>query len=92
MGEASLLQPLEVLVCKWQRLTFGVVTDLANLDGFIAKVVFADYMTKMIHFPQCIKEITAVKYTKLFIDSVFHLHGVPKVIISDWDLHLITKF
>ena len=33
-----------------------------------------------------------MEYAKLFVDHVFWVHGLPKVIISDWDPHFTGKF
>ena len=53
--------------------------------GFTAIVVFVDKLTKMVHLARCKKEVTAMEYAQIFIDNVFRLHGLPKVIISDRD-------
>ena len=46
----------------------------------------------MVHLGPCTKEVTAMEYAKLFVDHVFRLHGLPKVIISDQDPHFTGKF
>ena len=51
-----------------------------------------DKLFKMVHFAACTKEITAMEYAQLFGDHVFRLHGLPEVIISDWDPHFTGKF
>ena len=33
-----------------------------------------------------------MEYAKLFVDHVFHLHGLPEVIISDRDPRFTSKF
>lgn len=33
-----------------------------------------------------------MEYAKLFVDHVFHLHGLPEVIISDQDPRFTSKF
>ena len=59
------------------------MTDLPELEGKTAVVVFVDRLIKMVHFFPCTKEITATKYAHLFVNQVFRLHGMPEVIISD---------
>ena len=46
----------------------------------------------MVHLTRCKKEDTAKEYAQSFVDPVFWLHGLPKVIISGWDPHFIGKF
>ena len=58
----------------------------------MAIVVFVDKLTKMVHLAGCKKEVTAMEYAQIFIDNVFWLHGLPKVIISDKDPHFTDKF
>ena len=33
-----------------------------------------------------------MEYAQTFVDNVFWLHGLPKVIISDWDPCFTSKF
>ena len=47
----------------------------------------------MVHlFPCTIKEITVVDHTRLFVNQVFRLHGMPEVMILDHDLRFMSKF
>ena len=91
-AKAGLLQRLELPIWKWQQVTTDLVTDLLESNGFTAIVVFVDRMTKMVHFAPCTKEIAAVDYAKLFVDNVFRLHGLPEVLIFDWDPRFTSKF
>ena len=58
----------------------------------MAIAVFADKLTKMIHFSGTTKEVTAMEYAQIFVDTVFQLHGLPEVIISDRDPRFTGKF
>ena len=84
-AKAGLLKPLEILTKKWAHMTTDLVTNLPESDGFTVVAVFVDRMTKMVHFAPCTKEVTAPQYARLFVDHVFHLHGMPEVIVSDQD-------
>ena len=46
----------------------------------------------MFHFSGTSKEVTTMEYAQIFVDTVFRLHGLPKVIISDWDPRFTGKF
>ena len=91
-AKAGLLQPLEIPSRKWAHVTTNLVTDLLESSGFTAIAVFVDKLTKMVHFSGTTKEVTAMEYAQIFIDTVFRLHGLPKVIISDWDPRFTGKF
>ena len=69
--KAGLLQPLEIPTRKRSQVTTNLVTNLQESNGFIAIVVFVDLMTKMVHFTPCTKEVTALEYAKIFVDTVF---------------------
>ena len=91
-ARAGLLRPLEIPSRKWTRITTDLVTNLPESNGYMAIAVFIDKLTKMVHLAPCTKGVIAMEYAKLFVDHVFQLHGLPKVIISDWDPHFTGKF
>ena len=89
---AGQLQPLPVPTTKWDQVTTDLVMDLPVSKGFTAVAVFVDRLTKMVHFAPCTKEVTAQEYAKLFLETVFKLHGLPTVLISDRDPRFTSKF
>ena len=91
-AKAGLLQPLEIPSQKWAHVTTDLVTDLLESGGFTAIAVFIDKLTKMVHFFGTSKEVTTMEYAQIFIDTVFRLHGLPEVIISDRDPRFTGKF
>ena len=88
----GLLQPLEISTRKWAQVTTDLVTDLLESNGFTTIAVFVDRMTKMVYFASCTKEVTALEYARIFVDTVFRLHGLLEVIISDQDPRFTSKF
>jgi hypothetical protein len=71
------------------------VTDLpkSSKHNFTAILIRVCHLTKMVHFVPCHKEITVAKETdELFIDNIYKLHGVPKVIVYDKDPRFVGKF
>ena len=91
-AKAGLLQPLEIPSQTWAHVTTDLVTDLPESGGFTAIAVFVDKLTKMVHFSGTSKEVTAMEYAQIFVDTVFRLHGLPEVIISDRDPQFTGKF
>lgn len=68
---------------RWSQVTTDLVTDLLESEGYMAVAVFTDRLTKRVHFALYTKEVTAPDYARLFIDTVFHYHGLLEVIIFD---------
>ena len=91
-AKARLLQPLEIPTKKWVHVTIDMVTDLLESDGYTAIAVFVDKLTKMVHFAPCRKEVDAMEYAWIFVDTMLKLHGLPEVIISDRDPRFTGKF
>ena len=77
---------------KWAHVSTDLVIDLLESGGFTAIVVFIDKLTKMVHFSGTSKEVTVMEYSQTFVDTVFRLHGLSKVIISDRDPRFTGKF
>ena len=69
-----------------------LVTDLLESGGFTAIAIFVNKLTEMVHSAGTSKEVTAMEYAQIFVDSVFRLHGLLKVIISDRDPRFTRKF
>ena len=90
--KAGALQPIPLPEWAWQEITTDLVTDLPESEGKTTMAVFVERLTKMVHFFPCTKEITAAEYTRLFVNQVFRLNGMPEVIISDRDLRFVSKF
>ena len=48
-----------------------LVTDLLESGGFMVIAILMDKLTKMVHFVGTNKEITAMEYAQIFVDTVF---------------------
>lgn len=89
---AGPLQPISPAERKWIQVTTDLVTNLPDSEGYTTVVVFVDCLTKKVHFAPCTKEVTALEYAKIFVDTVFHHRGLPEVIISNRDPRFTSKF
>jgi hypothetical protein len=67
------------------------ITNVTPSSYYDSILVVVDYLTKMVHFIQCIKTINE-RTTKLFLDHVFLYNGSPKDIIFDHGLEFTSKF
>jgi len=59
------------------------IMDFPQFNSFDSILAVVDYLMKMVHFIPCNKSITGEKTTKLFLDHVFHYHGLLENIVSN---------
>jgi hypothetical protein len=57
-----------------------------------AILVVVDKFSKFAHFVPLKHPFIAVIVAKLFMDTIFRLHGLPRSIISDCDMIFSSKF
>ncbi|GJP40574.1 hypothetical protein CLOM_g238 [Closterium sp. NIES-68] len=89
----GLLQPLEIPDEPWESVSLDFITYLPKTrDGHTAILVFVDRLTKMVHFVATTIDVSAEDTVKLFIAHVFHLHGLPRVLVSDRDPRFTSRF
>eukprot|EP00253_Pinus_taeda_P031931 PITA_31931 len=90
---AGLLQPLPIPEWKWETISMDFITSLPltrkNHDSIM---VVVDKLSKAAHFIPVHSTYKAVQIAHLFMQNVFRLHGLPKVIISDRDVKFTSTF
>jgi len=85
----GLLQPLPIAKGCWQRIGIDFITNLLiSGNGHKCIVTFVDHMTKRAHWRACKKTIDTPAFTRIFIDDIVCLHGVPQQVVSDCDVCL----
>ena len=60
--------------------------------GFDSIWVVVDYLSKRAHFIPTTTTVTGKGLANLFIEHIFKLHGLPRVIVSDRDPRFISQF
>ena len=63
-----------------------------TMKGFDAILVVVDRLTKWVHLIFTHTTDTAPETAKTFLDHIFRLHGLPRVIVSDRDPKFVSKF
>jgi hypothetical protein len=86
----GLLQPLLVPSHAWQTVSLDFVEGLPKSKGYNYILVVVDKFSKYAHFLPLAHPFTALQVTKLFMDNIFKLHGMPLALISYRDKIFIS--
>ena len=79
----GLLKPLEVPSHPWQAITMDFIVKLPVSHEYDSIWVVCDRLTRAAHFMPCREAVNAPELTYLFLDHIFHFHGLPDSIVSD---------
>ena len=87
------LQSLPVPTECWESISmdfiFGFPEDAHGNNGIL---VFVDRFSKMTHLVAVPESITADGCARVFVDTVFKLHGLPRELVSDRDPRFTAEF
>jgi hypothetical protein len=87
------LQPLSILVWKWEDISMDFITGLpCTTKGHDSIWVIVDRLTKTTHFLPVGTKYIASHYAKLYFDRIVTLHGVPFTIVSDHRAVFMSRF
>jgi hypothetical protein len=89
---AATLYPLPVPPRPWHTIGLDYLTHLPKSNGFNSMLIVVDHLTRMAHFMPCAKTVTAEETTTLFLQGVYRLHGLPRVLINDRDPKFVNGF
>lgn len=87
-----LLQPLRILKQAWQKISMDFIEGLSRSEGKDTILVIVDCFTKCAHFMGLSHLFSTSQVVILFMDGVGKPHGIPSIIVSDWDVLFISKF
>ena len=89
----GLLQPLPIPDWKWEIISLDFITGLPkNKKQNDYVMVVVDKLSKASHFILVKTTYTTAKIAEIFMKEMFHLHGIPKMIISDRDRKFTGNF
>src|SRR4051812_1799361 len=90
---AGELQPLSIPQWKWEDVTMDFVGGLPrSRKGRDTIWVIVDRLTKSAHFLPIRKTDTIRELSKLYMDEIVRMHGIPLSIVSDRDPLFTSKF
>ncbi|KAI5954409.1 hypothetical protein KGF54_002184 [Candida jiufengensis] len=91
-SQFGLLQSLPDPTERWSSISMDFVGGFPMVDNKDYILVIVDRFTKRAHFIPCAKTITAKQTARLFVETIFKLHGLPDEIISDNDVRFTSNF
>jgi hypothetical protein len=77
--------PLPVPPRPWHTVGLDYLTHLHVSNGFDSVLIVVDHQTRMVHFLPCIESVTTEETANLFLQGVYRLYGLPRVVVSDRD-------
>jgi hypothetical protein len=86
------LHPLPVPPEAWHTIGLDFIEGLPLSNKFDTILVVVDKMTKYGHFIPLKHPFTAASVAQAYMDNVYRLHSMPKVLISDRDKVFISQF
>jgi hypothetical protein len=78
-----LLKPLEIPKCPWKGISMDFTVKLPISHNYNSIWVICDHLTHAAHFIPCHESMSAPKLAYLFLNHIFHYHGLPDSIVSD---------
>lgn len=88
----GLLQPLPVPTRPWTTVCMDFIEGLPSSNRMNTIFVVIDKFTKYGHFVALSHPFTALNVAQAYMDSIYKLHGLPEVIISDRDKIFTSRF
>eukprot|EP00253_Pinus_taeda_P019762 PITA_19762 len=90
---AGLLHPLPIPEWKWETISIGFITRLPKSRKKNDSImVVVDKLSESAHFIIVQSTYRAVQIANIFMQNIFKLHEIPKMIISNQDVKFTSAF
>jgi hypothetical protein len=89
----DLLHPLPIPEWKWETISLEFITGLPKTQKQNDSImVVIDKLSKYAHFIPVKSTFKAINITEIFMNRIFRLHGIPKMMVSDRDVKFTSTF
>ncbi len=91
-GYQEMLQPLSIPNQIWKKISMDFIEALLYSEGKDTVIVIVDRLTKYANFIPLRHSFTANHVARVFMDTIYKLHGCPKSIVIDRDKIFTSQF
>ena len=88
----GLLEPFPIPTRIWINISMDFIEGLPKYGGNTMILVVIDFLSKYSHFCALIHPYIASFVAQIFLDQIFHLHGMPSSIVLDHDATFTSHF
>jgi len=92
VGTPGILQPLPIPNHTWTNILMDFIEGLPKSNGKSIILVVVDRLSKYAHFGSLAHPYKATIVEQLFLDTIFKLHGMSKMIFNDHDPTFTSHF
>src|SRR5258707_114632 len=90
--DCTLLIPNKVPDRCWQVISIDMIRELPDSKGYNAVLMVVDRLSKRIHAVPTVTSLDSAGVTQLFLEHVWHHHGLPEEVISDCGPAFMSNF
>ena len=92
MQKVGKLIPNKVPDQHWQVISVDMIGELPDSKGYNAVLVVVDHLSKRIHTVPTVTSLDSTGVAWLFLEHVWHHHGLPEEVISDCGPAFMSNF
>src|SRR5260221_2654959 len=92
MQKVGKLIPNKVPDQHWQVISVDMIRELPDSKGDNAILMEVDHMSKQIHAIPTVTSLDSARVAQLFLEHIWHHHGLPEEVISNHRSAFISNF
>src|SRR5260370_29887302 len=92
MQKVGKLIPNKVPDRHWQVISIDMIRELPDSKGYNTVLMVVDRLSKWIHAIPTVTSLDSTGVTQLFLEHIWHHHGLPEEVISNRGSAFISNF
>src|SRR5258706_11709862 len=76
----------------WQVISVDMIRELPDSKGYNAILMVVDHLSKRIHAIPTVTSLDSAGVARLFLEHIWHHHGLPEEVISDRGSTFVSNF